>query len=163
MLTFISDNVQLYISSNERSNQLHKGLVVTMAVITAPEIESVKEFDTPPTETETLRERGGWSLRPQPRIGLDLGSDDELLIIENVTNVRWMIYHNYHRLGIIDVDEVLVFHIHKHGSLSVRPYNDISGDAVEYLSLPLNYSVNYVHIYRRYMGKDVEVYDMRVA
>jgi hypothetical protein len=134
-----------------------------MAVITAPEIERIEEIDAPPTETETLRERGGWSSRPQPRIGLDLGSDDELLIIENMTNVRWIIYHNYHRLSIIDVDEVLVLHIHKHGSLSVRPYSNTSGDADEYLTLSLNYNVNYVHIYRHSMSKDVEVYDMRVT
>jgi hypothetical protein len=134
-----------------------------MPVITAPEIERIEEIDAPTTETETLRERGGWSLRPQPRIGLDLGSDDELLIISNMTNVRRMIYHNYHCLGIIDIDEVLVFHIYKHGSLSVRPYNTTTGDAVEYLTLPLNYDVNYVHIYRRHMSKDVEIYDMRAA
>ena len=134
-----------------------------MAVITAPEIQRIEETEAPTTETETLRKRGGWSLRPQPRIGLDLGSDEDLLMIENMTDVRWMIYHNYHCLGIIDVDELLAFHVHKHGSLSVRPYNPRTGDAVEYLSLPLNYDVTYVHIYRRHMSKDVEIYDMRVA
>ncbi len=133
-----------------------------MAVITAPEIEEI-DAPAPPTETRTLRERGGWTPRPQPRIGLDLGSDEDLLLIENMTNVRWMMYHNYHCLGIIDVDEVLVFHIHKHGSLSARPHDSISEDAVEYLMLPLNYDVTYVHIYRHHMSKGVEVYDMRVA
>jgi len=134
-----------------------------MAVITAPEIERIEEIDAPSTETQTLRERGGWSLRPQPRIGLDLGSDEDLLMFENLTDMRWMLYHNYHCLGIIDVDELLVFHIHKHGSLSTRPYHPTTGDAVEYLTLPLNYDVTYVHIYRRSMSKDVEIYDMRVA
>jgi len=134
-----------------------------MVVITAPEIERIEEIDAPVTETQTLRERGGWSLRPQPRVGLDLGSDEDLLLIENVTDARWMLYHNYHCLGIIDVDEVLVFHIHKHGSLSARPYNPTTGDAVEYITLSLNYNMNYIHIYRRHMSKDVEVYDMRVA
>jgi hypothetical protein len=70
-----------------------------MAVITAPEIERIEEIDAPTTETETLRERGGWLLRPQPRVGLDLGSDEDLLILENLTTMRWMIYHNYHCLG----------------------------------------------------------------
>ncbi len=84
-------------------------------------------------------------------------------MIENLTNMRWMLYHNYHCLGIIDVDELLVFHIHKHGSISTRPYNPTTGDAVEYLTLPLNYDVNYVHIYRRHVSKGVEIYDMRVA
>jgi hypothetical protein len=134
-----------------------------MAVITAPEIERIAEIDAPTTETQTLRERGGWALRPQPRVGLDLGSDDELLLIENMTNIRWMLYHNYHCLGIIDVDELLAFHIHKHGSLSARPYNPTTGDAVEYLTLPLKYDVNYVHIYLRNISKDVEIYDLRVA
>ena len=134
-----------------------------MAVITAPQIERVEEIDAPTTETQTLRERGGWSLRPQPRIGLDLGSDEDLLMIENMTNMRWMIYHNYHCLGIIDIDELLVFHIHKHGTLSTRPYNPTTGDAVEYLSLPLTYDTAYVHIYRRHISKGVEIYDLRVA
>lgn len=134
-----------------------------MPVITAPEIERIEEIDAPDPETQTLRKRGGWSLRPQPRIGLDLGSDEDLLLIENLTDMRWMIYHNYHCLGIIDAGELLVFHVHKHGSLSTRPYNPTTGDAVEYLTLPLTYDVTYVHIYRRHMSKDVDIFDMRVA
>ena len=130
-----------------------------MAVTYAPEIE---EVDAPPTETQTQRRVGGWSIRPQPRVGLDLGSDDELLMVENRTEVRWLIYHNYHRLGIIDIGELLVFHICKRGSLSVRPYLD-SDDPVDYLVLPLNYDVTYVHIYRKQIGRDVEVYDMHAA
>src|ERR1700737_3519121 len=88
-------------SSCRRSFWLHKGFVAPMAVITAPEIERIDEIDAPTTETETLRERGGWSLRPQPRVGLDLGSDEDLLILENLTTMRGMIYHNYHCLGLI--------------------------------------------------------------
>lgn len=133
-----------------------------MTAIYAPEIEQTEQLDAPPTETQTLRQRGGWSLRPQPRIGLDLGSEDELLMVENKTGMRWMIYHNYHRLSIIDVGELLVFHVHKQGTLSVRPYDD-TGDAVEYLVLPLTYDVTYVHIYLRQMSQDIDVYDMRVA
>ena len=129
-----------------------------MGVTYAPEVERP---DAPSTETLPLRRTGGWSIRPQPRIGLGLGSDDELLMVENKTEVRWLVYHNYHRLGIIDVGELLVFHTYKHGSLSVRPYAE--GDEVEYLVLPLNFNVSYVHIYRRQIGKDIEVYDMRVA
>jgi hypothetical protein len=133
-----------------------------MAVISAPESEQTEQLDAPPTETQTLRQRGGWSLRPQPRIGLDLGSDEDLLMVENMSEVRWIIYHNYHRLAMIDVGELLVFHVYKHGSLSVRPYEDQS-DAVEYLVLPLTYHVTSVQIYRRQMGKDVAVYDLRAS
>jgi len=133
-----------------------------MAVICAPEIEQMESLDAPPTQTQTLRQRGGWSLRPQPRIGLDLGSDDELLMVENMTEVRWILYHNYHRLGIIENGELLVFHVPKHGLLSVRPYED-TDDAVEYLVLALTYEVTYVQVYRRQMGKDVDVYDMGTA
>jgi hypothetical protein len=46
--------------------------------------------------------------------------------------------------------------------LKRRPYED-TGDAVEYLVLPLTYEVTYVQVYRRQMGKDVDVYDMRAA
>ncbi len=133
-----------------------------MAVICAPEIEQMERLDAPPTETQTLRQRGGWSLRPQPRIGLDLGSDDELLMVENLTEVRWIIYHNYHRLGMIEVGELLGFHVPKYGLLSVRPYED-TGDAVEYLVLPLTYNVTSVQVYRRQMGSEVDVYDLRAA
>ena len=129
-----------------------------MAITYAPDVE---ETDAPPTETLPQRRAGGWSIQPQPRIGLNLGSDDELLLIENKTAVAWFVYHNYHQLGIIDPNELLLFHLCKHGSLSVRPR--LEGDAVDYLVLPLNYNVNYVHIVRRHMGKDLEVYDMRVA
>jgi hypothetical protein len=133
-----------------------------MAVICVPEIEQMERLGAPPTQTQTLRQRGGWSLRPQPSIGLDLGSDDELLMVENMTEVRWIIYHNYHRLGTLENGELLIFQVPKRGLLSVRPYEDI-GDAVEYLVFPLTYEVTYVQVYRRQMGKDVEVYDMRVA
>jgi hypothetical protein len=47
------------------------------------------------------------------------------------------------------------------GSLSVRPFE--TDDSVEYLVLALHYSVNQVYIYRRQMGKDLEIYDMRAA
>jgi hypothetical protein len=127
-----------------------------MVVTFAPEVE---ELDTPPTETLPLRRPGGWSIQPQPRVGLALGSDDEMLMLENRTEVSWLVYHNYHHLGIIDVGELLVFHLYKHGSLSVRPWN--TQDEIEYLVLSLNNDVNFVYIYRRTMSKELEVYDMR--
>ncbi len=129
-----------------------------MGVTCAPDID---ETSTLPTETLPERRAGGWSIYPDPRIDLGLGSDDELLLLENKTHVAWMVYHNFHRLGIIDPGEVLVFHLVKHGSLSARPVAE--GDAVEYLVLSLNFYVNYVHIYRRQMGEKVEIYDMRVV
>ncbi len=49
--------------------------------------------------------------------------------------------------------------MNKHGSLSVRPCEE--GENVEYLVLPLDVRVHHVHIYRKRMGKDIEVYDMR--
>ena len=128
-----------------------------MAITFAPEVEETSL----PTETRPQRQTGGWSIQPQPRVGLNLGSDDELLMVENKTGITWFIYHNYHQLGIIDAGELLLFHLYKHGSLSVRPR--LEGDAVEYLLLPLNYNVNYVNIVRRTMGKELEVYDLRVV
>lgn len=129
-----------------------------MPVTCTPDID----VDSPVTETQTQRKRGGWRLHPQPRIGLDLGSDDELLMIENMTGVRWIIYHKYHRLSIIEPNELLVFHVPKHGTLSALPYED-SDDPVEYLTLPLIYDVTYVQIYLHSLSKGVDVYDMRVA
>ena len=132
-----------------------------MAIPYDPEVEEMEELDAPPTETSPLHRTGGWSLRPQPRIGLNLGSDDEMLLVENRTEVSWIVYHNYHQLGIIDPAELLVFHLCKHGSLNVRPCD--KKDIVEYLVLSLNYYVNQVYIYKRQIDKDVEVYDMRAA
>jgi hypothetical protein len=128
-----------------------------MTVKFAPEVERP---DAPPLETKPQRS-GGWFRRLQRRVKFGLAGDDEELIIENKTEISWRVYHNYHQLGIIDAHERQVFRLHKHGSLSVRPYTE--GDEVEYLVLSLNYDVTRVHIYRRQMGKDVEVYDMRIV
>ncbi len=128
-----------------------------MSIKYAPEVE---QTDVPPLETKPQRS-GGWFTRLQRRVKYALGGDDEALIIENKTEISWRIYHNYHWLGVIDARERQVFQLHKHGSLSVRPTSE--GDEVEYLVLPLSYDVTRVHIYRRQMGKDVEIYDMRIA
>ena len=117
------------------------------------------ELDVSPTETKTARRVGRWSLKPQPRVGLDMGSDDDMLLLENKTEIAWIVYHNFHQLGIIDPDELLVFHLCKHGSLNARPVG--KDDTVEYLVLSLNYYVNQIHIYKRQMSKDLEVYDMK--
>lgn len=127
-----------------------------MTITCVPDEE---KLDVPLTETKTERRVGGWSLKPQPRIGLDMGSDDDMLLLENKTEIAWIVYHNFHQLGIIDPNELLVFHLCKHGSLNVRPIG--KEDTVEYLVLSLNYHVNQVHIYKRQMSKDLEVYDMR--
>jgi hypothetical protein len=126
-----------------------------MGLTFAPEVESA----VPPTETLPQRLAGGWTIEPEPLVGLGLGSEDELLIIENKTPIPWFVYHNFHQLGIIDPEELLAIHLCKHGNLNVRPRSE--GDVVEYLVLPLDYTVNYVYIYKRQMGKDIEVYDMR--
>lgn len=128
-----------------------------MSIKYAPEVE---QPDVPPLETKPQRS-GGWFTRLQRRVKYALGGDDEALIIENKTEISWRIYHNYHWLSVIDARERQVFRLQKHGSLSVRPTSE--GDEVEYLVLPLNYDITRVHIYRRQMGKDVEVYDMRIA
>ena len=118
-----------------------------------------EELDVSPTETKTERRPGGWSLKPQPRVGLDMGSDDDMLLLENKTEIQWIVYHNFHQLGIIDPEELLVFHLYKHGSLNVRPVG--KDDTVEYLVLSLNYYVNQVDIYKRQMAPNIEVYDLR--
>jgi len=128
-----------------------------MAIKTSPEIE--REY-APPLETSPRRS-GGWLRRLQRRIKLALAGDNEELVLHNKTTIAWRAYHDYHQLGIIDGGERRVFHLNKHGSLSVRPCED--GENVEYLVLPLNLRVHHVHIYRRRINKEIEVYDMRVA
>lgn len=128
-----------------------------MAIKYAPGVERP---GAPPLETKPRRS-GGWFRRLRQRVKLALAGEDEELIVENRTDVSWRVYHNYHHLGIIDAQEQRVFKLHKHGSLSVRPFTD-EGEA-EYLVLSLNYNVAYVYIYRRQMAEDIEVYDMRVA
>lgn len=128
-----------------------------MAIKYAPEIERP---DAPPLETKPRRS-GGWFRRLQQGVRLALAGNDEELIVENKTGVSWRVYHNYHQLGIIDAHEQQVFQLLKRGSLSVRPCAE--GNEVEYLVLPLNVRVHRVHIYRRRIGKDVEVFDMRAA
>jgi hypothetical protein len=112
-----------------------------------------------PTRTQPRRQRGGWRLDPEPRIALDQGSDDDLLLVQNTTSVSWMLYHNYRQLGIIDPHELLAFHLCKRGKLSIRP--NTTEQAVEYIMLDLTYETNLVYIYRRPMAEGVEVYDMR--
>jgi hypothetical protein len=124
-----------------------------VAIYTPPEVDT-------PRQTSP-RHAGGWLRHFWQRVRLLLDGDDELLVVQNKTKVAWYAYHNYHQLGIVDAGEEREFHLVKHGELSVRPVLD--GEEVEYLVLPLNYDVNYVHIVRRQMGKDLEVYDMRVA
>jgi hypothetical protein len=119
--------------------------------------ESEREY-APPLETSPRR-FGGWLRRLQQRIKLAMAGDDAELVLHNKTTIAWRAYHNYHQLGIIDGGERRVFHVNKHGSLSVRPCEE--GENVEYLVLPLDARVHHVHIYRRRMGKDIEVYDMR--
>jgi hypothetical protein len=94
-------------------------------------------------------------------VKLAFAGDDEELEVENRTDVSWRVYHDYHLLGIIVAGERLIFHLVKHGSLSVRPSEE--GDNVEYLVLPLSLKVHHVQIFRRRMGKELEVYEMRAA
>lgn len=124
-----------------------------MAIYTPPEVES-------PRQTSPRRE-GGWLRHFWQRVRLALDGDDETLVVENTTVVGWYVYHNYHQLGILDAEERRTFRLVKHGELSVRPHLD--GENIEYLVLPLNYNVNYVNIVRRQIGKELEVYDLRVV
>lgn len=122
----------------------------------APETERRR---IPPLETSPRRS-GGWFRELGRRVRLAFAGDNEALVLDNATTVSWKVYHDYHQLGIIDAGERQVFHIDKHGSLSARPCAD---DDVEYLVLSLHERVRKVKIYRRRIGKEVEVYDMGVA
>ncbi|HLZ56581.1 MAG TPA: hypothetical protein VKR06_06510 [Ktedonosporobacter sp.] len=123
-------------------------------------IKTFPDIDAPPLKTAPQRS-DGWFRRLQRRIKLAFAGDNEHLLVANKTVLSWRIYHNYHLLGIIDPDEQHTFQLTKHGSLNVRPATE--EDGVDYLMLPLNERINRVQIYRRQLGKEVEVYDMRVA
>lgn len=128
-----------------------------MAIKYAPEVERP---DVPPLETKPQR-WGGWLQRLQQRVRLGLDGDDEELLVENMTDVSWRVYHDYHLLGIIDGSEKRTFRLQKRGSLNVRPV--VEGNEVEYLVLALTLRMHRVKIYRRRMAQDLEVYDMCVA
>lgn len=128
-----------------------------MAIKYAPEVERP---DAPPLQTKPRR-WGGWFRRLPQRVRLALAGDDEELIVENRTGVSWKVYHDYHQLGILDAGEKRTFRLQKHGTLSVRPVAE--SDEVEYLVLPLSLHLHRVRIYRRQIGIDVDVYDMRAA
>ena len=129
-----------------------------MAVKYVPEVE---QPDAPPLKINPRRSGGGWFRRLQRRVKLALAGNDDELRVENKTAISWRVYHNYHQLGIIDAHEQRVFRMDKHGSLSVRPCAD--GDDVEYLVLDLSLRIHRVHIYRRRVSQDIDIYDMRVA
>jgi hypothetical protein len=124
----------------------------------APEIERP---EAPPLQTDPRRAGGNWFRRLQWRIKLALAGSDDELSVENKTAISWRVYHNYHQLGIIDAHEQRVFRLSKHGTLSVCPC--AGADKAEYLMLDLSLRIHRVHIYRRRLSREVEVYDMRVA
>ncbi|GAC1400208.1 MAG: hypothetical protein NVS4B12_00840 [Ktedonobacteraceae bacterium] len=117
----------------------------------------VKETERPPLETAPQRS-GGWLRRLLRRTRLRFAGDNEALMVENITQLAWRIYHDYHLLGIIDANEACTFQLTKRGILNVRP---LEGENVEYLVLSLNDTIHYVRIYRRHLSKEVEVYDMQ--
>jgi hypothetical protein len=125
-----------------------------VAIRVDPDIEQ-------PTIKTSPRRSGGWFRRLQHRIKLALNGSDDELIVKNDTQVSWRIYQDFHLLGIIDPGEELTFKLEKRGALNVRPTAD--GDSVEYLVLQLDRRIYRVRIYRRRMGQDVEVYEMRAA
>jgi len=125
-------------------------------------IKILPELEPPPTQTKPERRRSdGWFTRIQHRVKLAMAGDEEELLIVNTTAIRWYVYHNFHQLGILDPGETALFRLRKRGNLNARP--NLGSDAVEYLLLDLNSRMQRVEIYRRSIGKEVDVYDMRAA
>lgn len=117
------------------------------------------EISPPETQTQPQRRSGGWTPFALPRIGLHLHSEGEQLLLANRTAISWVIYHKFHQLGVIDADETLLLSLPKYGSLSVRPHS--TSDNAEFLVLPLHHSIQQVVIYRRTMGANMKIYDMK--
>src|SRR5258706_15307599 len=102
-----------------------------MATKYAPEVERP---DAPPLETKPRRS-GGWFRRLQQRVRLALDGDDEVVTVENKTNVSWRGDHDYCMLGLIDEGESRTFRVQKHGNLNVGRVAE--GPVGEYLVLSL--------------------------
>lgn len=116
---------------------------------------------TKPARTKTSpRRSGGWFTRILRKVKLAYAGDNEELIVENKTAVSWRVYHEYHHLGVLDSGERQTYYLTKHGSLNARPMLD--GDDIEYLVQPLTNRVHRILIYHKRLGKEFEVYDMRV-
>jgi len=125
-------------------------------------IEILPEAASPPTQTQSERQRSGdWFAHIRQRVKLALAGDDEDLLVVNTTAISWYLYHTFHCLGLLDPGESALFHLRKNGNLNARP--DLESDAVDYLVLDLTAQVQRVEIYRRTMGKELDIYDMRVA
>lgn len=125
-------------------------------------IKILPERESPPTQTQAERQRSGdWFARIRHKVKLALAGDDEDLLVVNTTAISWYVYHTFHPLGILDPGESALFHLRKNGNLNARP--DLESDAVEYLVLDLTTQVQRVEIYRRNMGKELDIYDMRAA
>lgn len=123
-----------------------------------PEVEPAP----PPTQTKPQRQEGdGWLTRIKRRVKLAMEGDNEDLEVANTTAVPWYIYHKYHLLGILDPWETRTFRLRKSGNLNARPRQE--SDASEYLLIDLNGRVQRIEIYRRHMGQELDVYDMRAA
>lgn len=129
---------------------------------TAPAWRPLKERGEPSTQTKPQRQDSdGWFTRIKRRVKLAMEGDDEDLLVENTTAISWYIYHKYHLLGILDPWEIHTFRLRKSGNLNARPNQ--AGDATEYLVVDLDSSVQRVEIYRRKIGQELDVYDMRAA
>lgn len=125
-------------------------------------IKIVPEFEPPPTQTKAERRNSdGWFTRIQRRVKLAMSGDDQELRVANITSISWHVYHKFHLLGIVDSGETRLFRLRKHGNLSARPGQD--SNELEYLIISLNSGIQRVEIYRRQIGKELEVYDMRTA
>lgn len=125
-------------------------------------IKMVPELEPLPVRTEPQQRRsGGWFTRIQRRVKLAMAGDDETLLVVNNTAISWYVYHKFHQLGVLDPGERVVFSLRKRGNLNARP--GMESDAVEYLVLDLNARIQRVEIYRRSMGKDLDMYEMRAS
>jgi hypothetical protein len=133
-----------------------------MAIKTIPEIEKPDAPDLPRTQTRPQRS-DGWFTQLRRRVKLAMKGDEEELFLTNLTPISWRVYRDYHMLGIVDAGETRLFRLRKRGKLNVCPVQEQASDAVDYLILDLNSHVMRVEIYRRQMGPEVSVYEMRAA
>jgi len=121
---------------------------------------SVRDSPTMSPRTSPKRWRNLWRFRfPWVKTAVSAPTDDEELLVENLTGRTWQVHLGYRGLGAIAPESQRRYQVVKSGTLSVRQMDAPVGG--EYLTAEVNRSTWVVQIYD--LSPEGEgVYDLRV-